>query len=299
MKIDKVVFYGHNTFNTYGYIHSSYFKAFKSLGYTCYWVNDVSELNMDFSNTLFFTEGQVDSNIPLRSDCYYVLHHCNLDKYINSNCKYIQLGNYLKFCEEDNNHYYPGDKLEKISNLFFTDIKNKLMYQPWATDAIPSEINETPILFNENITDIFYVGTIWDVNNVEINKFAKACYDNGKVLKSAMRVTDEQHKQLIQNSFIAPDIRGSWHKECGYLPCRIFKNISYGKFAATNSEHVYNVFEGLIPYSSDEYDLFRVSVEGYKSQSKESLASLIKLIKSNHTYLNRIENILNFFKMIY
>ena len=269
------------------------------MGYECYWVNTVSELNIDFANTLLFTEGQVDSNIPLRTDCYYVLHHCNLDKYINANCKYTQLGNYLKFCDEGKNHYYPGDSLEKIKELFYVDVKNKLMYQPWATDLLPSEIHETPIMFNENLKDVYYVGTIWDVNNVEINNFARACNDNGKVLKSAARITDDQHRELIRQSYIAPDIRGQWHKDCGYLPCRIFKNISYGKFTATNSEHVYNVFDGLIPYASNEYDLFRVSVEGYKSQTPEKLTSLIKLIKFNHTYLNRIENILNFFNIVY
>ena len=45
-------------------------------------------------------------------------------------------------------------------------------------------------------------------------------------------------KKIIANSEIAPAIVGSWQKEHEYVPCRIFKNISYGKLGMTNSEIV-------------------------------------------------------------
>ncbi len=302
MKIDKVVFYGHKSYNTYGYIHSSYKKAFEHLGYKCFWINHFSELGagFDFEKTLFLTEGQVDSTIPLNLSSYYILHHCDIKKYIDNNCKFIQLGNYLKFCEDNQNHYYPGDNIDKITDLFFIDRKNKLMYQPWATDLLPYEIDEmNPILFDSTIQNINFVGTVWNVNNRELNEFSNAASNNNKILKCSGRVSDEDHKTLIQKSYIAPDIRGEWHITCGYIPCRIFKNLSYGKLPSTNSKHVYDVFQGKIPYDPSPYNLFDVSVDCYKSISKKELSNLILFVKSNHTYINRINNIMKFFKIIY
>ena len=34
---------------------------------------------------------------------------------------------------------------------------------------------------------------------------------------------------LIQESIIAPALQTDWQVEHEYIPCRIFKNISYGK----------------------------------------------------------------------
>lgn len=298
--IKKVFIYGHKNNHTHSYIHSSYYKAFKSLGYESYWIDHNEISNYDFSNSLFLTEGQVDINIPLRSDCYYVLHHCNLEKYIQNNCKYIQLGNYLKFCDEGKNHYYPNDSLTKIKDQTFFDYKNILLYQMWATDLLPKEIDENDIkLYDSSLSDVNYIGSIWYENQHLINPFVNSCRANNKNFVSRVNVSDDKHKTLIRNSYICPDIRGDWHVECGYIPCRNFKNVSYGKMTGTNSENVYNVFEGMIPYEKDINNLFSVCEEFYKKTTKKDMKNLIKFVKDNHTYLNRIGTILNMFKEIY
>jgi len=77
-KFKRVVIWGHKpiTKHTHSYIHGAFCKSFKHLGYDTHWL-DVSDNieGIDFSNTLFLTEGQVDSGIPLIKDSYYVLHN--------------------------------------------------------------------------------------------------------------------------------------------------------------------------------------------------------------------------------
>src|ERR1019366_2022421 len=86
MKPAKIVLWGWkddiNVGNTVHYIFQAFFKAFKHLGYNVSWFDDNNiPSDFDFSNSLFLTEGQVDKRIPLRDDCYYVLHNCDPGPY--------------------------------------------------------------------------------------------------------------------------------------------------------------------------------------------------------------------------
>ena len=64
------------------------------------------------------------------------------------------------------------------------------------------------------------------------------------------------NKLHMKKSVICPDIRGegdsnkiklgengTCHKSIGYIPCRIFKAISYGCLGITNSKSVYDLFD--------------------------------------------------------
>lgn len=299
MKISNVIIYGHKSNHTHSHIHSSYFKTFSYLGYNTIWVNSCENINIQ-ENTLFLTEGQVDRNIPLRNDCYYILHHCDLKKYIESNCKYIQLGNYLKFCDIGKNHYYENSPLLRYKDQVYFDIANKLIYQMWGTDLLPHEIdNIEPNLYKKNLDQVYYVGSIWSENEQQLRPFIDSCYDNRKGFVNRVNVSDLENLTCINQSYLSVDIRGDWHKECGYFPCRVFKNISYGKLTGTNSQNVFDVMCGEIPFCEDTGNLFNVTEECYKKISYEKMKGLMTFVKENHTYLNRIDNLLYFFEQFY
>jgi hypothetical protein len=297
----KVIIWGHkfSHYNTFSHIHSSYHKAFKSMGYDTYWFDndDVKKLaNFDFEGSLFFTEAQVDQKIPLIKNATYILHHCNNDKYLETGCTVINLCNYVKYCEEGISFNYKdsGNTVEKIGDLFFYDKNANAMYQPWATDLLPDEIKEEDAcLFDHLKKEINYIGSIWQENIDQMKPFMKACKDNKKRFKKYRGgISDEDNRRLIRKSYIAPDIRGEWHKECGYIPCRIFKNISYGQVTGINSIHVYENFEKWVAYSDDTYELFNACVEKSKTMSKATIQESMRFIKNKHTYINRINNIL-------
>ena len=67
MRNKKIIIWGHkNNGHTHGHIHSSYFKAFKYMGFETYWFdNNENVSGFNFDNSIFFTEDQVQSNIPL------------------------------------------------------------------------------------------------------------------------------------------------------------------------------------------------------------------------------------------
>jgi hypothetical protein len=85
-------------------------------------------------------------------------------------------------------------------------------------------------------------------------------------------------------------VRHKAFKEWGYIPCRNFKNISYGQLGMTNSKPVYEFFDGNIIYNEDTYQLF------FDAQKERENYDLIKsqmlFVKENHTYVNRAKELI-------
>jgi hypothetical protein len=288
----KVVIWGHKPFtHTHSFIHSSYYKAFKKLGYDTYWFDHKDNTcGFNFENTIFFTEDQAHMNIPLNKTSFYILHHCNLAKYLDNSCHYINLGNYTDNCRLDAG-------FEKLTYYSFFDRKNSTLCQPWGTDLLPDEFYYNLIPFNKSKNKIYYIGSITDDNREMIKTFEKACIDNKKKFINLNDVSDEKARQYIQKSYISPDIRCLHHVNIGYIPCRIFKNISYGAIPATNSLICKEFFNGVLPFAEDVYQLFAVNEEYIKNdKNREKSKWLINEVKLHHTYITRVNTLLQLIK---
>lgn len=297
---DKVVIWGHKFHShTHSYIHNAFFKTFQYMGYDTYWFDDNDELsNFNFSNSLFITEGQVDKRIPIRSDCEYILHNCSSSKYQS-----LPSNNWF------NLQVYTDDVLSlstatKIETCIYYDLKNKCCYMPWATDLLPDEIEK----IKQELTDIsqkstviWWIGTIGEgkFGNInELSPFMKACQENEISFTHVTGLSVEKNIELIKKSYIAPAIVGKWQQEVGYIPCRIFKNISYGKLGVTNSYRVYELLEKKIIYNSDTYELFYDAQERTDNISLDEIKELMDIVKTKHTYINRIQTLLYFLEII-
>ncbi len=79
----KVVLWGHKLHShTHSWIHWAFYRAFEHLGYDVLWLDNSDNIKgIDFSDSLFITEGQVDHNMPLREDGRYILHNCDSKRY--------------------------------------------------------------------------------------------------------------------------------------------------------------------------------------------------------------------------
>ena len=113
--------------------------------------------------------------------------------------------------------------------------------------------------------------------------------------KETTKVDIQTNEKLTQESFMAPTIQMKWQVENGYIPCRIFKNISYGKMGITNSETVYNLFEKNILYDSDIKKVLEKGLEfenNPREYKKQIIISLMKVVRDKHTYINRMQTIL-------
>jgi hypothetical protein len=298
-KFSKAILWGHKLHShTHSYIHNAFVIAFKAMGYETYWFDDSDDVsNFDFSNSLFITEGQVDKNIPIREDCFYVLHNCYEEKYKQlfdkNRCMALQV--YTDSVLQCN--------FDKIDDCIYYDIPGKCLYMPWATDLLPHEIeaNKPRFPFNKNSRIINWIGTVGagEFGNIDqIEPFKMACEENEKVFYQTSGRSVQNNIQLIQESYIAPTIVGEWQHKVGYIPCRIFKNISYGQFGLTNSPRIYEVFQHKIVYNNDTYQLFYDAEAYVKNMQLSELCELIDFVKNKHTYINRINTILDFIEKV-
>ena len=290
-RFNKVIIWGHPlNSHTHSYIHSAFYKAFNYLGYETLWLNNNSDISgIDFSNSLFLSEGQVDSGMPKIKGCYYILHNSNRTQEILE-----EGGKCLIFQVYTHDAPPRGESINK-----YTIIENsypvRCLYSCWATDLLPHEIDVNNARNNLDNRVLYWVGS--QQGNLE--PFFSECRKNSidvKIIdpwKGA--ISFEDNRSYVNSSFISPSIQSDWQVSVGYIPCRIFKNISYGHFGYTNSEMVNSIFDNELVYSPNPGDLFYKALEFKNSPNHiEKLKYLMNEVKNKHTYLNRIEDILKF-----
>jgi hypothetical protein len=334
MNIKRVVIWKHlfklNNSGTHSFIHQAYYKAFKYLGFETYWIDNIEQLDIDdLEGTLFFVEGKSDE-IQLRDDCYYILHHVDNKEFVNKGCKFINLCNFLSSPLSNKESYnYPLDNsqqhgkkplypVDKVKDYVYYDIPNKAIYQPWATDLLPQEFAEDPIEFNNEINELNFVGSIWSENinqtlpmiqslkdnNIKLNIYGWLQFNEIGNLSNVQHkvgcgTTENDARKLVESSLFYPDIRGEHHINLGYIPCRLFKNISYGCIPITNSKFAYEFFDKNILYSPDSKYFLSISKNYLSNRNLENDRRIMKIVKENHTYLNRVNDILDFIKILY
>lgn len=286
---NKIILWGHKLHtHTHSYIHFGFYRAFKHLGYDVLWLDEDDDLNIDLSNSLFITEGQVDKNIPLLEDCTYILHNCNGDKYKNIKKKY----NMQVITKTSLNTY----NFKKLSDYAF--YCGDCFTICWATDLLPEEIdiNINKVKNDEIISkkQLNFIGLptgpwddvlIWCINN-DIKYTRYGGFGNN--------IDMDTHIKLIQESIIAPAIQEEWQVENGYIPCRIFKNISYGKMGITNNSFVNELFNNELIYDTDIHKLLDKSLQ---FNDKNKLIELMIYVRDNHTYINRIYSLFEFLEL--
>lgn len=266
------------------------------MGYNTFWLDETDDIsNFDFSNSLFLTECQADKNLPIRNDCFYILHNCEFKKYEhlykNNQCILLQV--YTNDCLKY--------KLEKLDPFVYANYQEKIICMPWATDLLPDEIDE----IKNNVSTIIrtnqvnFIGTIGGGvhgNENEINPFVKACQENNIEFQTLInfKTTAEENQKIIQNSYMAPALQGKWQCDNGYIPCRIFKNVSYGQYPITNSKTVAELFNNKIVYNANTYQLFYDAQKKLNNLNLQELYDAMDFVRDNHTYINRINTLLDF-----
>jgi hypothetical protein len=306
-QVNKVVVWGHKlldarTANTFAFIHDSWYRTFKYLGYDVLWLDnqdDVSNLSLD--NSIFLTEGQVDQNIPILDSCKYVIHNCNIEKYkpIISNVLNLQV--YTHDClsrkiepldQQQLCFYQPEADFSRPDHC----CDNRTIYQPWATNLLPNEIDPENTIASrfQRQKRIFWIGSIMGGphrNDDKISELASAAKADGVQFIHAKLQNDLQPRAIAE-SWIAPAVQGAWQVEKGYVPCRVFKNLSFGRMTPTNSETVNTLFHGKLPYSSDVKEMYSLGTAWEENPDKNTLSELVSLVKEKHTFVNRVRNIL-------
>jgi hypothetical protein len=320
MKNKKVIIWGYPLHtHTHSYIHYGYYKAFKSLGYETHWVDINSCSGVDFNDSLIITEQFASNGLPLVKSSTYFIHYLgnkndNQYRYLGNVGRLIDL-RYNADSWVDKNYDYHLDRnlVEKISKgtLFQKGGEYDIAYTAWATDLLPDEINlEDRFIKRKN--KIHYIGTVgggqgglFDCQKAPdyydtvpyIMPFYEACEKNNiKFLTNCPwknPLDNDTAKDLIKQSYLAPDFRHKAMLDWGYIPCRVMKNISYGQLGMTNSEAVYNFFDKMVIYNSDSHQLFYDGVE--KMNDYDLIKEQMIMIKEHHTYINRANDLIQIY----
>jgi hypothetical protein len=320
MEINKVVIWGHELHDhTHSYIHNGFYRAFKQLGYDTYMFNnDLDNINkLDFNNTLFISHGIVINNIPLNETSIYVLHNVEL---VTNNNKLIPKGHRLYSDNLENNIH--GIQKKNIINLqvysidcvnrdikdekhkchYYLEPPHNTIYFPWASDLLPAEIDinieNLDNIISKNEVNFIGMGTepwtklcnICKEKNIQYNKYGGTFNKSSNSNKSVT-----ENIQLIQQSIIAPALQHSWQVEHEYIPCRIFKNISYGKMGITNNKAVNELFDNKLIYSENIEELVDKGIEFKQNKDKNNIITELMIeVRNKHTYINRVKYILNY-----
>jgi len=267
-------------------------RAFKYFGYDVYHFDDSDDVSgFDFSNCVFFTEGQVDGNIPISRDSIYILHNCVVENYKDLNHLGLQV--YINGATEGGHGGSQSGFFIDEYTIYNED--ENVLYQPWATNLFPDEIERDLIVQDNKISS--FVGTIGSGhfgNTPQIIPYAKSCERFGYNFISYPpgSCSFEENRNIIASSEIAPTITGSWQTAQGYIPCRAFKNISYGKLCITNSKTVRDIMGGNVVYNENPECLIEDYLSTDFSIRKKMFSESSKLIIDKHTYLNRVDSIL-------
>ena len=187
------------------------------------------------------------------------------------------------------------------------DVNERTIYMPWATDLLPYEIDQIKSQFklrDQQKKEAVFIGKFGKYGNIKfqnidkIDTFKKACNQLGIYFTCHKGIDNDVSINLIKNAYLAPALQGQWQCETGYIPCRIFKNISYGQLGVTNNKTVFELFNKKIVYHSNPYQLCLDAHARMQTITKEEIFEQMDFVRDHHTYLNRIDQLLKFISII-
>jgi hypothetical protein len=276
-------------------VHAGFVHALRALGIETLWTDDRSELEgLGIAQTLFITEGQVVGDLPRDRTCRYVLHNVARDWYLDVADQVLLLQVHTIDTDREELRSPSGERLNRYTYADSGDNGVICLYQPWATDLVPDEFDfAIPPL--QPGACAAWVGTIGGGrfgNEDELAGFRAAAAGAGVEFVHRSGLSREEHRAFVAGSAVAPAIVGSWQLDKSYLPCRIFKNVSYGRLGITNSPAVASIFEQEVPWRTDTAELFELGIE--LGEQRELIVAQMREVQARHTFFNRLETILRY-----
>ncbi|BAN03336.1 hypothetical protein [Ilumatobacter coccineus] len=198
----------------------------------------------------------------------------------------------------------------------------------WGTDLLPHEV----LARRDELTDLMrlrasarkvcWVGSVWKPNyermaavveecetrgmhfvqygNFVIPEFSEALKERGldpsRVINKRY-VPLEENVDLVGAAVLAPAIQGdnqlSTDGSPSYVPCRLYKNISYGQLGVSNNPTSELLFGDLVVHGSEMGELIEASSEALGADDLEDrIVESMEVVALEHTYISRIHFLL-------
>ena len=303
MVFNRIIIWGlRKKYHTHRYIHKAFYENAKKLGYEVMWLEDEkNNAKIIKAGDLIISAEVVgkmvpekfkfeDYNLPVVEGVYYCLHNYK-DVFTEkiSNGYLLKLQVYSVLAEKSDT---------KLGPVTYFDTKSKTLYQPWGTDLLPEEFKK-PVFAKSKF--VFWVGSVWNNalnqgNLEEILKLKKALVKNNLKFVQVRFVPNFLNIFLIRYSRIAPAIAGLYQVENNYLPCRMFKNISYGQLGFSNVEKFNDILKDANIYSKNIDEMVDSILKLSEKDYKNIVIKQQEIIK-DYTYKTALENIFKAFTL--
>ncbi len=280
--------------HTHRYIHLGFYTTAQKLGLAVIWVENLSS-NRDVvrAGDLVISVNVAGDQLPVVSGAKYVLHNFkeSLDHVLE------QLGDDCVQLQVFTNATAKG--AEEIGSCTYLHRSTRTLVQPWGTNLLRHEFHAPSKSRSKYL--VFWVGSVWNnaLDQGNVNEYAimkRVLHKNGKLLIRP-KVNDAWAAKLIRWSVISPAIAARWQVENGYLPCRMFKNISYGQLGTTNVLEFGKILGNTLISSTD---ITRVVEEDLAMKTTDRLDMVREQQKliSNHTYEDKLNNMVLAFELL-
>lgn len=293
----KIVIWGlKSTKSTFRYIFEAYEDIFKKLEIPYIWCDD-SIINNQFikKDNLVLGVDICCKQLSFQTDAYYCLMNCEINHAAKNGAK--RWVNLRVFGESGSLQIG-----QILNNYTVYNKQDKILYQPWATNLLPNEFY-SPV-YNKDTKDIYWIGSIWnDKNNHgnlnEIAELKKCLIEYKMNFVHIMDVDTDKAIQYIRKARIAPAIGGKIQALRNILPCRMWKNISYGQMGFSNIPLFQQIFPNCIPSHTSIREAVNFSLSLNEKDYKEITRNQQEIVSSSHTYLNRFETLFMILEDLY
>jgi hypothetical protein len=295
-----VVVWGHpEGSHTHSWIHYGFHRALEHLGLRSSWLpgsrRDARHLR-DVDEAIVITEGQADRRLRkiLRPGWIVFGHNCDADWY-RERCQFVPLGvDMLDQSGYRNPRWHP----EILDTPAPSPPKEPVSPAAagisilWATDLLPHEIRWTP--HRRNALDVVFVGTVWSYNADELERFDSLVAQRGLRWRVYNGVDAVRHEELVRSARFAPALQGAWQTDHGYIPCRLFKNVSYSQLALSNNPSAAKVFgDGEIVCRSSLEELLDEALAAEQDGVVDDMVQAAQqTVRERHTYVRRVRELL-------
>lgn len=292
-KFKKVIIWGFrtNTNDSFMYIYSAFYETLLKLDVEVLWVDDRDENNDLISKYDLVIAANISaSKLRIKNNVYYCLH--NFDQNITQKIKDKYLLRLQVYTDDSIKDSKKIDDARRYSESF------KTLYQPWGTNLYPTEFYD--IVYPKMSPFVYWVGSIWDNelnqgNTAEIKGFKEVLSKNGLKFIHQEYVNDSDNIKFVRSSRIAQSIAGNWQVDNNYLPCRMFKNISYGQMGITNVLHFNTIFKGYGIYEKNINELVEKSLSIAEKDWINITRQQQQIIATKYTYAHSLYYIANYF----
>lgn len=281
-----VIWGGRQGMDSFRHIQRAYYQNAMKLGIDAIWCDDdpSSGQALKTGDTVIAVDVW-NKHLPYKQGIDYVIHNFDATHPVclgdPENVLRLQVWTTEAFGEEwDKNRQYSRE--------------HRILFQPWGTDLLEGEF-KSPI-FNPNTNVVVFIGAVWSDNKrgeelgneQSIDDVKSYCFEHGYNLRLLTQIPEQQMIDETRAACLAPTVVGGWQAHKGYLPCRAFKNVSYGVPVITNSFYVADLFNrahtgGTVEMMNDGLELNK---NDYLERTRED-----QLVAARYTYKQSLESI--------